>query len=177
MKNLFTLCCIGIVASGCSSLKPRDFADSKKSFAPDEYFTGHTRSWGVIENRKGEPKSRFTSEAFGKRDANGDLIIDQSFHFDGGRKLERTWQVHRLDAHHFEATANDVVGKAKGEARGNAFQWDYTIVMKAGKPMSKMHFHQWMYLPDETETMFTRVSVRKFGIKVGQITESFRRVP
>lgn len=172
---LFVL--IGVSAVGCSSLKPRDFADSNTVFQPDSYFIGHTRSWGVTENRAGEPKSRFTTDCHGKRDAAGDVVIEQTFHFEGGRTQKRTWHVRRIDAHHYEATANDVVGKALGEAHGNAFRWEYTIALKPGNPLSHVHLQQWMYLPEGTETMFTRVEVKKFGITVRRVTESFQRVP
>ncbi|MEP6663928.1 MAG: DUF3833 family protein [Verrucomicrobiota bacterium] len=165
-----------VIATGCSSLQPRDFAGATPTFEPDKYFTGHVRSWGVTENRAGEPKSRFTTESFGKRDASGDVMIEQTFHYEDGRTQKRLWHVHRIDAHHYEATANDVVGKAKGEAYGNAFRWEYTITLKPGNPFSHVRLHQWMYLPEGTETMFTRVAVKKFGLKIAQVSESFERV-
>ncbi len=174
--NLLFAAILAAMATGCSSLQPRDFANSSTTFEPDKYFTGHVRSWGVTENRAGEPKSRFTTESFGKRDANGDVTIEQTFHYDDGRTQQRKWQVHRIDAHHYEATANDVVGKARGEAHGNVFRWEYTIALKPGNPFANVRLHQWMYLPEGTETMFTRVTVKKFGIRIAQVTESFQRV-
>ena len=39
------------------------------------------------------------------------------------------------------------------------------------------HLRQWMYLPEGTGTMFTRVKVTKWGIPLLQITESFHKVP
>ncbi|MEO5804361.1 MAG: DUF3833 family protein [Verrucomicrobiota bacterium] len=175
LNFLFASIVVG-VATGCSSLQPGDFADSKTTFEPDKYFTGYVRSWGVTENRAGEPKSRFTTESFGKSDAAGDVRIEQTFHFDEWRTQKRIWHVHRIDAHHYEATANDVVGKARGEAQGNVFRWEYTIALKPGNPFANVRLHQWMYLPEGTETLFTRVAVKKFGIKIAQVTESFQRV-
>lgn len=173
--NLLLSVVLAVVVTGCNSLQPRDFADSTTTLEPDKYFTGHVRSWGVTENRAGEPKSRFTTESFGKREADGDVTIEQTFHFDNGRTQKRTWRVHRIDAHHYEATANDVVGKARGETHGNAFRWEYTIAMKPGNPLFNVRLHQWMYLPEGTETLFTRVAVKKFGIKIAQVTESFQK--
>ncbi|MGI8967120.1 MAG: DUF3833 family protein [Limisphaerales bacterium] len=175
-KKLLFAAILTAVVTGCSSLQPRDFANSSCTFEPDKYFMGHVRSWGVTENRAGEPKSRFTTESFGKRDADGDVTIEQNFRFEDGRTKTRSWRVHRIDAHHYEATANDVVGKARGEAQGNAFRWEYTIALKPGNPFSHVRVQQWMYLPEGTETLFTRVAVKKFGIKIAQISESFQRV-
>jgi len=55
----------GMLASGCSSLKPGDFSGSNTILQPDNYFIGHTDSWDVIENRAGEPSSRFTTDSQG----------------------------------------------------------------------------------------------------------------
>lgn len=167
----------GVLLSGCTALKPRDFAGSTMIFEPDKYFTGRTHSWGVTENREGEPKSRFTTESFGTRDSAGDVTINQTFYYERRRTQQRTWHVHRIDAHHYEATANDVVGKARGEAQGNAFRWEYTLALRPGNPFSHVRLTQWMYLPEGAETMFTRVIVKKFGIRVAQVSESFQRLP
>jgi hypothetical protein len=138
----------GLLAAGCSSLKPRDFAASNTLFEPDKYFIGHTHSWGVTENRAGEPSSHFTTDSVGTHEADGGVMIEQTFHYEDGRTQQRTRHVHRIDGHHYEATANDVVGKARGEAQGNVFRWEYTIAIKPGNPLSHVHLRQWMYLPD-----------------------------
>ena len=166
-----------LCASGCSSLKPEDFSNASTLFKPDEYFLGNVRSWGVLENRNGEPRSRFTTESVGTRDASGDTRIRQTFTSEDGKKQERLWRVRRLDDHRYEGTANDVVGTARGIAYGNAFRWKYTIALKPGNPFSHVHLKQWMYLPEGSQTVFTRAVVTKFGFTVGEITESFQKVP
>jgi hypothetical protein len=175
--GLFALVIMVVCLTGCSSLKPRDFAQSTTKFEPDEYYLGKVSSWGVMENRRGEPHSRFTTESFGTREADGTTTIKQRFFYPGGKTQDRLWQVHRLDAHRYEATANDVVGKAHGVADGNVFRWEYTIALKPGNPFSHVHLKQWMYLPEETDTLFTRVVVTKLGIRVGEVAETFRHIP
>jgi len=166
-----------MLLTGCGSLKPSDFATSNTRFEPDKYFLGTTRSWGVLENRRGEPKRRFTAVLVGTRDPTGDLRITQSFTHEDGSTQQRFWRVHRLDDQRYEGTANDVVGTARGVAVGNAFRWEYTIALKPGNPFSHVHLKQWMYLPEGTETMFTRVVITKFGFRIGEVSESFQRVP
>ncbi len=131
----------------------------------------------MFENRAGDPVRRFTTNSFGARDAAGDLRLTQMFTYEDGSTQQRAWRVHRLDGHRYTATANDVIGSARGVAYGNAFQWDYTIALQPGNPLSHVHLRQWMYLPEDSQTMFTRVIITKFGLTVGQVTESFRRVP
>lgn len=162
--------------AGCGALKPKDFAGADSTFEPDEYFTGVTRSWGVLENRAGQPRKYFTTECIGTRNAAGDLDIRQTFTHDDGSTQVRRWTVHRMDAHHFSATANDVAGVVHGEAYGNVFRWKYSIILKPGNPFSHVHLRQWMYLQPGTQTMFTRAVIKKFGITLGEVAESFQRV-
>jgi hypothetical protein len=163
-------------ATGCGSLKPKDFSASSTHFEPDTYFTGHVRSWGVMENRSGEPRRKFTTDSVGKKEANGDTMIRQVFTHQDGSTQERIWHVHKVDSHHFEGTANDVVGVAKGVADGNVFRWEYTIALKPGNPLANVHLRQWMYQPEGNSNLFTRVLVTKWGLKVGQVTESFEKL-
>ena len=167
---------MGLFITGCGTLKPAGFEGSTARFEPDEYFMGRVRSWGVYENRNGEPRSRFTTESTGAREAQGFMTIKQMFTHEDGRKQDRVWRVHRLDDHHYEGTANDVVGTAKGVAYGNAFRWTYTIALKPGNPFSHVHLKQWMYLPEGSPRMFTRVIVKKFGFTIGEVTESFEKL-
>jgi hypothetical protein len=175
---LITIIFAAVLLTGCSSLKPRDFTrDNNAPFEPDDYFTGTTRSWGVLENRAGQPRKWFSTECIGTRDEAGDLNIRQTFTHDDGSTQLRLWHVHRIDTHHFSATANDVVGTVHGEAWGNVFQWKYTIELKPGNPFSRVHLRQWMYLQPGTQTMFTRAVIKKFGITLGEVAESFQRIP
>ena len=92
---------------GCASLPPRHFADAKPAFDPMAYFTGHTHSWGVFENRAGNPSKRFATDCTGHREGDT-LVLDQTFTYDDGRTQQRHWRIRRVSAHRYEATANDV---------------------------------------------------------------------
>lgn len=165
---------LSLAITGCASLPPQDFAYSGPPFDPLAFFTGHVRSWGVFENRAGQPTRRFTTESTGR--LQGDtLVLDQEFTYDGDRHQTRHWRIRRVDVHHFEATANDVVGKATGEAYGNAFRWEYTVALKPGNPLYDVRLKQWMYLQAGSRTMVNRATIRKLGVEVAQVTEFFRR--
>ena len=67
-----------LLTLGCHGLKPESFAGAAPRFEPEKFFEGPTRSWGVIESRSGQPKSRFRTEMMRRRD--GDvLVITQDF--------------------------------------------------------------------------------------------------
>ena len=160
--------------AGCASVPPEHFAGTKPAFDPVAYFTGHTHSWGVFENRAGEPSRSFTTDCVGRTEG-GALRLDQTFTYEDGRTQERHWTIHRMDAHRYEATANDVVGMGMGEAYGNAFHWEYTVALKPGNPLYDVRLRQWMYLQADGRTVLNRGSVNKFGVEVAQVAETFRR--
>jgi hypothetical protein len=162
-----------VLAAGCTSMTPNRFDAATPPFSPMAFFEGPVRSWGVIENRKGSPQSRFRTEVEGIR--NGDtLTLTQHFFYEDGRTQQRVWQVRATGPHRFEATANDVAGIGLGEAYGNAFFWEYTLKLRPGNPLMNVQMHHWMYLQSDG-TMTNRVRVTKLGITLSQITEHFQR--
>jgi len=143
-------------------------------FDPLAFFTGHTRSWGVFENAKGEPTAEIRTETWGKV-VNGELRMEQDLYFGKKPRQHRSWRMRRIDAHHFEATANDIIGTAKGEAYGNAFRWTFSLATKPGNPLFNVQMTQHMYLQPDGKTMINRDTIRKFGKTVAGVTEQFRR--
>lgn len=78
--------CLG--SGACHGLKPESFAGAEPRFEPEKFFEGPSRSWGVTENRSGQPASRFRADIMGRREG-GDLVITQDFTFQDGRKQRR----------------------------------------------------------------------------------------
>ena len=104
-----------LTATGCVSMQPQQFANSVPRFDPIAYFTGPTRSWGVIENRAGDPKSRFRTMMAGRR-VGDSLELTQDFTFEDGHARQRIWHLRQVDGHRYAATASDVVGITTGYA-------------------------------------------------------------
>src|SRR5690349_15684383 len=154
-----------LALTGCGALEPADFAGGTPRFEPEKFFEGHVVSWGVVENRAGDPRERFTTDIAGRRDGET-LVIEQHFAFDDGRRPTRVWRLRRLDEQRYEATASDVVGIATGEAYGNAFRWEYTLATEPGNALRDVHMKQWMYAQGDGATMINRVTVTKLGIVV-----------
>ena len=173
-RRMFLASATAFAAAGCSSLSVEQFAQQSPPFDPIAYFTGKTHSWGVFENRAGDPSRRFQTACIGRME-NGVLFLDQTFTYDDGHQQQRHWHIRRVDAHRYEATANDVVGTGSGTAFGNAFRWEYTVALKPGNPFLNVHLRQWMYLQAGGRTLLNRGTVRVLGAEVAQITEQFRR--
>ncbi len=169
-------CASAWLISSCASLQPHDFAKSETHFELDRFLTGHTRSWGVFENTSGAPRRSFTCENHGTRDAAGDLVLTQHFQFSDGKTQTRIWHVHRVDATHWEGTANDMVGIARGEGMGNAFYWEYTISVDCRNPLATVHVRQWMYQPEGADILMTRLVITKMGLALFEVSEVIHRV-
>lgn len=138
------------------------------------FFTGHARSTGVMENRAGAPVKKVTTHTHGTWKA-GALHIEQELHFDNAPAEHRSWQLQRIDAHHVEATANDMIGTAKGQAQGPVFHWDFILATRPGNPLGNVRMSQWMYLQPGGETLVNHTTISKWGIVLRQVTEQFQK--
>ena len=159
---------------GCVSDPLEQFKDERPLFRPEEYFTGHTRSWGTIEKRSGEPTKIIQTETTGHW-LDGILHFEQDIVIAHGKKQHRSWLIRRLDEHHYSATGTGVVGVAHGETSGNAFHLEFTLDALPGNPLGRVHMSQWMYLQADGVTMINRATVAKAGVVITEITEYFRK--
>lgn len=155
-------------------MQPSDFATGRPIFDPVAFFTGRTRSSGVQETRRGAPVQTVTTETDGRRQADG-LHLEQSLQFGAAKRQHRSWVIRRINPHHFEATANDILGVARGEAYGNVFHWSFTLGVSPGNPLMNVRMSQWMYLQPDGRTMINHSTIRKGGLVLAQVTEQFRR--
>jgi len=87
------------------------------------------------------------------------------------------WHIHRVDSTHWDATANDMIGIARGEGVGNAFYWEYTLTLDRNNPMATVHIRQWMYQVEETDCLMTRLVITKLGITMFEVSEVIHHEP
>lgn len=163
-----------MLVSGCASMRVSDFAGSQPVLDPAQFFTGHARSSGVMENRSGAPVKTVSTTTTG-RWVGTTLQLEQDLVIGEAKPQHRSWRIRKIDAHHFEATANDMVGRARGEAYGNVFYWSFTLAGSPGNPLANVQMSQWMYLQPDGRTLVNHSTIRKFGIVLAQVTEQFRR--
>ena len=162
--------------SACHSLKPSDFAGTGPKFDILQFYTGHTLSHGLVESARGNPLKQVVTETWGHMEG-GELHMTQDVTFDDDKPTRRTWVIRRVDEHHYEATTANVIGKARGEAWGNALRLDYVLALKRSNPLSRVRMTHWMMLQPDGRTMLNVVTVRKLGVVVGHITEVFQKAP
>jgi hypothetical protein len=180
LQKLKSVVCSGtLLASivlnfGCVSNRPQDFAGST-TFELIRFFTGHSRSWGVFENSSGQPQRYFTCDSYGQRDNADDLTLTQHFRFSDGKTQLRHWQIHQVDSTHLEATANDIIGVARGVGFGNTVALEYTITLDQHNPLATVHIRQWIYQL-EGDRVMTRLVITKLGLTVVEVSEVIHHV-
>jgi hypothetical protein len=149
------------------------FAGSGPQMDPVRFFSGHVTSWGVIENRSGEPTARITTDCVGRPDGPDGLVMVQRLEREGQPPTQREWHMRRIAPGRFEATAGDMVGTATGEAAGRAFAWRWTLATAPGNPLLNVSMRQWMYAQDDGSVLI-RTIISKLGVILAEVTEQFR---
>ncbi len=162
-----------LALAACSDPLPvTTFRDTPPTLDPIRFFTGHARSWGVLENRSGQPTSIVQTDCTGIADGPDGLRMTQKLTIGSDAPVTREWRMRRLSPGRFEASANDMVGTTIGEASGNAFHWQWTLALSPGNSLKDVTMDQWWYLqPDGS--LLNRTSVRKLGFIAAEVTEHF----
>ena len=152
-------------------MKPEDFKDKQPRLIIEEYLSGNVKAWGVLQNRSGKVTRQFSAMLNGKWDGK-QLILDEKFNWDDGEVQNRQWQINKIDEHHYEGTAEDVVGTAKGFSYGPAFKFEYVLLVPFKGRKIKITFDDWIFMQDE-KVAINRAKMTKFGFKVAELTVIF----
>lgn len=170
---LTTTLSLGLALAGCSDPMPvQKFAASGPALDPVAFFTGHVKSWGVLENRSGGPTSIVLTDCTGVAEGPDGLHMTQRLTIGSDAPVTREWHMKRLSPGQYDATANDMVGTAHGEAAGPAFHWQWTLALSPGNALKNVTMDQWWYLQDDG-SLLNRTTVSKLGIIAAEVTEHF----
>ena len=157
--------------SNNSAMKPEDFKNKEPRLIIEEYLSGNVKAWGVLQNRSGKVTRQFSAELNGKWDGK-QLILDEKFNWSDGEIQTRQWKINKIDDNHYEGTAEDVVGVAKGFSYGPAFKFEYVLLVPVKGKNIKITFDDWIFMQDE-RVAINRATMTKFGIKVAELTVMF----
>ena len=172
MKSILALI-VTILLTNCSgnNMKPIDFKDQKPRLIIEEYLSGNLKAWGILQNRSGKVIRQFTADLNGKWDGK-QLVLDEKFIWNDGEIQTRQWTINKIDEHHYEGTASDVIGKAKGYSYGPAFKFEYVLLVPVKGRNIKITCDDWIFRQDE-RVAINRATMTKFGIKVAELTVMF----
>lgn len=157
--------------TGCGTMNVTEYRNNEPKLVLEEYFTGKTTAYGVFENRSGEVINQFKVLIDGSFE-NDVLTLDEDFIYMDGKTETRHWTIKKLPGDRYEGTTNGVIGVAKGQTSGNAFNWTYVFDLPVGDSSYKLKFDDWMFL-QEDGVLINRAHVTKWGFHVGSVTLSF----
>jgi len=152
-------------------MKPEDFKGKQPRLIIEEYLQGNVKAWGLLQNRSGEVTRQFSADLDGSWDGK-QLILNEKFNWTDGEIQTRQWTINKIDEHHYEGTASDVVGVAKGFSYGPAFKFEYVLLVPVKGKNIKITFDDWIFMQDE-KVAINRATMTKFGFKVAELTVMF----
>lgn len=173
MKKIAGLMCLCVFLTGCSAMKPSDFADLSPKLDLFDYFKGDTYAVGIFEDRFGKVRRQFKVDITGTINGS-ELTLDERFVYDDGETDRRVWYITRKPDGTYEGRADDIIGTATGVVEGNALNWRYDMDLKVGDSSYRVSFNDWMFLQDG-EVMINRAYVTKWGIEIGQVSLFFTK--
>jgi hypothetical protein len=171
---LTALSASALALSGCASQNIDQYAAERPPLDLAQYFNGKVIAHGIFQDRSGQVVRRFTVDMQGHWEGQQG-VLDEHFIYSDGKKERRVWRLTKHADGHYTGTADDVVGTASGRTVGNAFQWAYTLNLPVDGKVYEVQFDDWMYLMDD-RVMLNRATMRKFGIRLGEVTLSFQKL-
>lgn len=172
MRSILTLLLLYFL-TGCSQ-SLSDYQAREPSLDLKSYFDGEIKAWGLVSERDGSVKRRFRATINASWQGNVGTL-DETFWFDDGETQKRIWIIEKR-GDQYTGRAGDVIGKASGEVAGYAMNWSYQLQIPIDGSIWQFHIDDWLYQIDE-QVLFNQGEIRKFGIKVGQITLFMQKQP
>ena len=169
----FTLAVLAIAGfTGCATTDVAEYKAEKPRLDLAQYFNGTIDGWGMFQDRSGKVVKRFYVRIDATWSGN-EGTLDEHFEYSDGEKQNRVWKLVR-NGDRYVGTAGDVVGEGQGAAAGNAFNLKYVLALPVDGRVWNVDMDDWMFLIDE-QTVLNRTTMSKFGLRVGEVTLSFRK--
>ena len=152
---------------------PEAYTDTGPDFDIRRHLNGPIHCEGVIYGPLGTVTSRFTADMLGEwPGASGTLA--EHFRYAGGGTQDRKWFLNVANDGSFTATADDIIGTGRGVVSGTTVRMTYRLKLPKDAGGHVLDVTDWLYLM-ENGTILNRSELRKFGLRVGELTATMRR--
>lgn len=152
--------------------RPGDYAGTGPSFDLRRHLSGTIASEGVIFGPTGRMTTSFTAKMQGDW-TGGDGTLTEEFTYSNGRTQQRKWYLKLGNGNEFTATADDIIGTARGTIAGSTIRLEYRIVLPEEAGGHQLDVTDWMYLTGDGVIM-NKSEMRKFGLKVAELVATMR---
>lgn len=155
------------------SQSPSDYTGTGPQFDLKTHLAGEILAEGLIFGPTGKMSSSFVARMVGEWD--GDTgTLSEEFTYSNGSVQNRKWFITIGPNNTFTATADDLVGEAKGTVSGSTVQLDYQIILPEDAGGHILQATDWMYLTDNG-TIMNKSEMRKYGLKVAELVATMRK--
>ncbi|MFY0618393.1 DUF3833 domain-containing protein [Shimia sp.] len=151
---------------------PADYAALSPKISLKQHLNGVIASEGLIYGPNGRVSNSFVARMEGTWSGNTGTLTE-AFTYSNGKQQKREWALTILDDTHFTATADDIIGEAKGEVSGASIRMTYTIVLPQEAGGHRLRVTDWLYLT-KSGVIINRSQMRKFGITVAELVATMR---
>jgi hypothetical protein len=163
-----------VLLTGCVG-KPRleDPRLSARDFELQEFFEGRVTAKGQFQDIFGTVRRRFDVEIEGTWD--GEVLrLVEDFIYEDGSTEQRVWTLRQTGPETWEGTAPGVIGVAKGEERGDTFNWKYEIDLPVPDGTLRVTFDDWMWDLGDGRVL-NRAYMKRFGLDIGEVLIAFEK--
>jgi hypothetical protein len=168
--------CFVVLLTGCGTVNINDYKETTPKLNIENYFEGDTYAWGVFQDRFGKVRRQFTVDIKGTWDEEAqELKLVEDFLYNDGQTEQRIWVIQKTGENTYTGMADGVIGVATGETAGNAFNFKYDFNLPVEGKIWKVSFDDWMYLNPDEKTLFNKATIKRFGIRLGDVYIFFRK--
>ncbi|MEP1929988.1 DUF3833 domain-containing protein [Shimia sp.] len=153
---------------------PSDYINSGPAFSLKTHLSGEILSEGLIFGPNGKMTNSFVAKMFGRWDGNTGTLSEE-FTYSNGKQQSRKWYLTLGEANTFTATADDIIGLARGSVSGSTIKMEYKIKLPEESGGHTLTVTDWLYLTSNGVIM-NRSEMRKFGIKVAELIATMRPI-
>ncbi len=148
-------------------------AEMPERFDITQFLAGRTTAWGIVEDRFGAIRARFTVSMHGYWEGQS-FILDETFVYDAGYSETRRWRVEPHGGGRFSATCDDCVGQAAGESNKDTISMAYRFRLKLSSRQLVVRFNDRIYRMGD-DTAINRATITKWGVRLGELSIFFKR--
>lgn len=150
-----------------------DYAEDSPLFDLRSHLNGQMICEGMIFGPFGRMTSTFQAD-FDIVWKGNSCTMKEAFVYNDGTTQHREWRLELDGGGGFEAWADDVPGKGRGEMSGPAVLFNYAITLPEASGGYTLKAFDCMYLT-KGGTVVNRSQFRKFGFKVAELVATIRK--
>lgn len=135
---------------------------------PLRFFAGRTESIGTVKLAMKKP---FRSRALGKGEIRPDGALDliQRVEDEGERPRERRWRIRQVAPGRYAGTMSEAKGPVTVEEVGGRFRFRFRMD-------GSVAVEQWLIPAADGRSVRSKVTIRKYGIKIGISEATIRKL-